>query len=193
MTENQQQEGFEMPAITRRPEHPELGRERRQPNHDIAPDLLGYEWLEVSSTEEDGYPYDITATVEPQDSRYVVTKMVVSQRPGGIPLRRGELAKISVDPFVYTAAHETARVTGPDTMQPVASWFDHDTDERIRAGRITDEDLPRIAAFYRWVRLQNGKPTTVIAEEFGVSRATAKRWAAKAVEAGYLTQDERKS
>ncbi|MBF6144228.1 hypothetical protein [Nocardia nova] len=173
--------------------HPELKRERRQPYFDIAPGLLGYEWVEVSSTDKDGHPYDITATVEPQDGRYVVTKMVVTQRPGGIPLRRGELAKISVDPFVRAAATDVARVLNDTKMQPIASMLDPDTEQRIRTGGVTDDDLPRIAAWYRWIRLQDGRPTTVIAETFGVSRATAKRWAARAVEAGYLTQDERRA
>lgn len=180
-----------MPQITRRPTHPETGRERR-PYHDIAPGLIGYEWVEVSSTADDEYPYDITATVAPQDGRYVVTTMVVSQRPGGAPVQRGELAKISVDPFVRTAALEVNRATGPDTMQPISSALDHDTEERIRANGVTDEDLPRFAAWYRWVRLQNGKPTAVLADTFGVSPATVRRWAARAVEAGYLTQAERK-
>ncbi|MEU2035161.1 helix-turn-helix domain-containing protein [Nocardia amamiensis] len=183
-----------MPEITRRPQDHETGRDR-WPYHDIAPGLVGYEWLEVSSAKDDGYPYDITATVEPQDSRYVVTKMVVSQRPGGLPLRRGELAKISVDPFVRVAAAEVSRVIDPDdpmAVQPIASVLDPTTEERIRADGISDEDLPRIAAWYRWIRLQDGAPTAVIAEEFGISRATVKRWIAKAVEAGHLTQDERK-
>ncbi len=181
-----------MPEITRRPPHPDTSHEYRQPYHEIAPDLLGYRWVEVSSTNDDGYPYDITATVEPQDGRYVVTKMVVAQRSGGIPLRRGELAKISVDPFVHAAATEVARVLSDTRMQPIASMLDHDTEERIRAEGVSDEDLPRIAAWYRWIRLQDGRPTTVIAETFGVSTATVRRWVARAVEAGYLTQDERK-
>ncbi|ATL70597.1 helix-turn-helix domain-containing protein [Nocardia terpenica] len=184
-----------MPEITRRPTHPETGRER-WPYYDIAPGLVGYEWVEVSTTDDDGYPYDITATVEPEDGRYVVTKMVVSQRSGGIPLRRGELAKISVDPFVRVAAHEVSRVldpADPDIVQPIASVLDPTTEERIRTKGVSDEDLPRIAAWYRWIRLQDGKPTTVLAEEFGVSRATVKRWAARAVAAGYLTQEERTS
>lgn len=182
-----------MPEITRRPPHPNFDHERQQPYYDIAPGLLGYEWLEVSSTDSDGYPYDITATVEPQDGRYVVSKMVVAQRPSGLPLRRGELAKISVDPFVRTAAAEVARVLSDTQMQPIASLLDHDTERRIRAEGVSDEDLPRIAAWYRWIRLQDGRPTTVIAQTLGVSRATAKRWAARAVEAGYLTQDERRA
>lgn len=172
--------------------HPELGRERRKPNHEIAPGLLGYEWVEVSSTEEDGYPYDITATVEPQDGRYIVTKMVVSQHNSGPSIRRGELAKISIEPFVYAAAHEVSRILSETEMQPVASWLDPITEERIRSQGMTDEDLPRIAAMYRWIRLQNGKPTTLIANEFEVSTATVRRWVTRAVEAGHLTQDERK-
>lgn len=55
----------------------------------------------------------------------------------------------------------------------------------------TDDGLRKFAERYRTVRRETGKPTTALANEYGVSHATARRWAARAVEAGYLTQAER--
>ena len=56
---------------------------------------------------------------------------------------------------------------------------------------ITDEDLPQLAALYRWARAQDGRPTAIMARDFKVSPATVRRWLARAVEAGYLTREER--
>lgn len=180
-----------MPQITRRPTDPDT-RTERAPYFDIAPGLVGYEWLEVSSTADDPYPYRITARVEPEDGRYVVTTMTVERRAGGPPVQRGELGKISMEPFVIAAATEVDRVLDGERVQPIASALDPDTEQRIREHGVSDEDLPRVAAWYRWIRLQGGSPTKVLAEEFAVSAATVRRWAARAVEAGHLSQDERR-
>ncbi|WML63195.1 hypothetical protein [Rhodococcus sp. AH-ZY2] len=171
-----------MPKIT--------GRSTTMPNHEVAPGLLGYEHLEVSSGPDDGLAYHVTARIEPHGGKYVVTKLVAEQVPGGPPIQRGELAKISMEPLVREAAREVNVTSGGDTSRPIASapefW------DRIGSGEpIADEDLPHLAALYRWVRLQDGRPTTIMARDFNVSQATVRRWLVRAVEAGHLTQEER--
>lgn len=160
------------------------------PNYEVAPGLLGYEELEVTSGPEDGLAYEVTAKIEPHGGKYVVTRLVAEQVPGGPPIQRGELAKLSVEPLIREAAREISVATSENTSRPIASapefW------DRIELDKtITDEDLPHLAALYRWVRLQDGRPTTVMAQDFGVSPATVRRWLVRAVEAGHLTQDER--
>lgn len=161
--------------------------------HPVAPGLRGYEEVEVHSDPGE-FPYAITATVKARGGKYVVTRLVVEETEGGPTVQRGELAKISVDPFIRAAAahvteekpgsvpgHSTLSVPGP----PDEFW------DRVQHNGISDEDLPQLAALYRWIRLQEGKPTAVLAEEIGVSTATVRRWLIRAVEAGYLTQEER--
>lgn len=55
----------------------------------------------------------------------------------------------------------------------------------------TDEDYQTLATLYRWFRITEGHPTAILAEKLDVSRATLQRWTAKAVERGFLTEDER--
>ncbi|OWY79413.1 hypothetical protein [Rhodococcus sp. BUPNP1] len=165
-------------------------RSTPMPNHEVAPGLLGYEELEVTSGPDDGLAYNVTARIEPNGGKYVVTRLVAEQLPDGPPIQRGELAKISMEPFIREAAREISVATGENTSRPIASapefW------DRIEFDKtITEEDLPQLAALYRWIRLQDGRPTTVMSRDFAVSPATVRRWLVRAVEAGYLTQDER--
>lgn len=163
-----------------------------QARAEVAPTLLGYASVDVQAdaSESDQLPYDVIATVEPDGTgKLVVTKLVAAQADGGSPIHRGELAKIRVEPFVRFVAAETVLrqegnrigIPGP----PDAFW------DRVAASGLTDDDLHDLARTYRWVRLQEGKPTARIAEELGLSTATVRRWVAKAVEAGYLNQAER--
>ncbi|EOM74625.1 hypothetical protein Rrhod_4100 [Rhodococcus rhodnii LMG 5362] len=119
-----------------------------------------------------------------------MTRLVADQVEGGPPVQRGELAKISVEPLIREAAREAMQATGSDTWRPITPtgefW------DRIESGEgIIDEDLPQLAALYRWVRLQDGRPTAIMARDFKVSPATVRRWLSRAVEAGHLTQEER--
>ncbi|TXG89457.1 helix-turn-helix domain-containing protein [Rhodococcus rhodnii] len=160
------------------------------PDHEVAPGLFGYASVDVSAGPEDGYAYALTATVEPRGGKYVVTRLVADQVEGGPPVQRGELAKISVEPLIREAAREAMQATGSDTWRPITPtgefW------DRIESGEgIIDEDLPQLAALYRWVRLQDGRPTAIMARDFKVSPATVRRWLSRAVEAGHLTQEER--
>lgn len=159
--------------------------------HPVAPTLMGFASVEVKAgPPHDRIPYDLVATVEPDGSgKLVVTTLVAEQVDGGPPIQRGELAKISVEPFIRFVASETVmRHEGDKVGFPGPS---DDFWERVQKNGLTDDDLHDLARAYRWVRLQEGKPTAMIAEELGLSTATVKRWVGKAVSAGYLTQDER--
>ncbi len=160
-------------------------------NYPVAPTLTGFSTVDVKvQAAESGLAYDLVATVQPDGTgKLVVTRLIAEQVDGGPPIQRGELAKISVEPFIRFVASETVMrregnkigIPGP----PEGFW------DRVGNNGLTENDLHDLARAYRWVRLQEGKPTTVIAEELGLSTATVKRWVGKAVEAGYLTQAER--
>ncbi|WP_193045287.1 helix-turn-helix domain-containing protein [Mycolicibacterium baixiangningiae] len=160
--------------------------------HPVAPTLMGFAVVEVKAeaSESDQLPYDLVATVEPDGTgKLVVTSLVAEQVDGGPPIQRGELAKISVEPFIrFVAAETVMRHEGNEVGLPGPPdefW------DRVEKNGLTDADLHDLARAYRWVRLQEGKPTAMIAEELGLSTATVKRWVGRAVAAGYLTQSER--
>lgn len=164
---------------------------RLKTHYRVAPTLSGFAAVEVHvEAEESGHPYDLTATVEPDGTgKLVVTKLTAAQVDGGPPIQRGELAKISVEPFVrFVAAETVMRVEGNKIGFPGPP---DDFWKRVEQNGLTDSDLHDLARAYRWVRLQEGKPTALLAKEFGLSTATVRRWVGKAVEAGYLTQAER--
>lgn len=168
-----------------------LGDRLPMPKVEVAPTLFGYAAVEVKSEASDsGLAYDLVATVKPDGTgKLVVTKLVAEQVDGGPPIQRGELAKISVDPFIrFVAASTVHRHEGNKLGLPGPP---DDFWDRVAATGITDDDLRHLARAYRWVRLQEGKPTALLAEEFGVSTATMRRWVGKAVDAGFLTQAER--
>ena len=154
--------------------------------------LKGFAKVEVKATaaESDSLAYDLVATVEPDGTgKLVVTRLVAEQADGGPPIQRGELAKISVEPFIrFVAAETVMRYEGDKVGLPGPP---DDFWDRVSANGLTDNDLHDLARAYRWVRLQEGKPTALLAQEFGLSTATVRRWVAKAVDAGYLTQAER--
>lgn len=165
------------------------------PNYEVAPGLRGYRTVEVTANPGDwDLPYAVTATMEARDGKYVVTRLVVEEADGGPTVQRGELAKISMDPFIRAAASETVLEragTTPGASKRLASGALNSFVDRVRANGLTDDDLPTLAELYRWIRLQEGKPTAVLTAELNLSTATVKRWLARAVEAGHLTQAER--
>ncbi|MFZ2177026.1 MAG: hypothetical protein WAW17_23920 [Rhodococcus sp. (in: high G+C Gram-positive bacteria)] len=146
--------------------------------------------VKATAAESGVLPYDVTATVEPDGTgKLVVTKLVAEQVEGGPPVQRGELAKISVEPFIrYVASATVLQADSADDEQPGPS---EEFRDRVASNGLTDLDLPDLAKAYRWVRLQEGKPTALLAQQFNLSTATVKRWLAKAVDAGFLTQAER--
>lgn len=162
----------------------------KMPDTEVATNLFGFEWVRVQSTQEDGLPYDVIATVVPRNGRYVVSRLEVVQSSSGPPIQRGELGKVSMEPFVDAAAARVLQGVGPDKWRPITPtpmFFD-----RIMSGeRLSDEDLPQLAALYRWIKLQGGNPTASMANQFEVSTATVKRWLVRAVNAGHLTRAER--
>ncbi|WP_152975422.1 hypothetical protein [Rhodococcus rhodochrous] len=165
------------------------------PDYDIAPGLRGHRTVEViADPGEWGLPYSVTATMEARDGKYVVTRIVVEEAEGGPTVQRGELAKISVEPFIRAAASKTLSErpgAKPGMSRLGIPGASEEFLEKAQANGLTDDDLPELAALYRWIRLQEGRPTAVLASALGLSTATVKRWLAKAVEAGYLTQAER--
>ncbi|TWS22282.1 hypothetical protein FK268_19950 [Tsukamurella sputi] len=154
---------------------------------EVAPGLWG-PGIATVVTEPGELPYITTATVQPSGGRYLVTKLVAEQHGDGPPIQRGELAKIGVDQFVrFTASHVLARRGNRLGLPNYEAFF-----ERVeKARRVEDDDLPDLAAAYRWIRLQEGKPTTLLSRELGVSLATMKRWIARAADAGHLGREER--
>lgn len=158
---------------------------------EVAPGLQGFSRVEVELDAGENGPYALRATVEPNGrGQLAVTALTATQVDGGPPLQRGELAKISVDPIVrYVASATVMRVEGSKIGHPGPR--DGDFWERVEANGLSESDLPDLARAYRWIRLQEGRPTAILAEELGVSPATVKRWLARAVEAGHLDQSER--
>lgn len=169
-----------------------IGRSSALPHFEVAPELVGYEWIEIEATpaDSDQLRYDVVARIEPQNGRYVVVRISASQTDGGPPIQRGELAKISLEPFVRFAAatDNLLRVRGDKFGEPGAAegfW------SQLSENGATDDDLEELAHLYRWIRLAEPNPTAVLAEELKRSRATVKRWLARAVELGYLGAEER--
>lgn len=158
------------------------------PTCEVSPGFWGPR-LATVQTEPGELPYIVTATVEPSGGRYLVTKLTAEQHDQGPPIQRGELAKIGVERFIRFVADKVLANKPGGKL----GWPDHEAFyERVGAARkITDDDLADLAAAYRWIRLQEGKPTSLLANDLGVSVATIKRWIGQAVEAGHLSQDER--
>lgn len=162
---------------------------------EIAPGLSGYEEVDVSvkASESESLVYDLTATVKPDGTgKLIVTKLLVEQSEDGPPVQRGELGKISLEHFVRFVAAHTLEHRDRDGQKslglpgPPESWW-----ARVETEGLTDDDLPDLASAYRWIRLQEGRPTALLAEELHLSPATVRRWLSKAVDAGLLTQEER--
>ncbi|MGX6508291.1 helix-turn-helix domain-containing protein [Rhodococcus sp. SJ-2] len=146
--------------------------ERTDPG-EVAPGIAGYRTVRVASTTGfNGHPYEVEATVRAGNGKYSVVSLVVHAPHDGVAIHRGELAKISVEPYLRAAA-ETVETPPPDLSD------------------LKSDDLAGLAQAYRWIRLREGKPSAALAEHLGVSLPTVRRWITNAVEAGYLTQEER--
>lgn len=168
------------------------GKRWPPPTAEVGPNLYGYARVTVhaAAAESEQLPYDVDATVVPDGTgKLIVSTLTATQSADGPPIQRGELAQISIEPFVRFVANSTVVWQDGDKfglpVPPDEFW------ERVAANGLTADDLADLARVYRWVRLQEGRPTTLIAQELGLAPATVRRWVAKAVEAGYLTQQER--
>ncbi|MFF0816155.1 hypothetical protein ACFYVR_13530 [Rhodococcus sp. NPDC003318] len=166
-----------------------LGDEHGNPDIEAAPGLLVHHEVIVETEAGEGdIPYAATVKIRPRNGVYVVAELTVRQGEDGPPIQRGELAKFTLENSLRIAADSARRVTPNGLVDPHVrdEFFD-----RIKSDGLADDDLPELAYAYRWIRLQEGRPTTLLADEFGVTTATVKRWLGKAVAAGHLTQDER--
>lgn len=64
--------------------------------------------------------------------------------------------------------------------------------QRTKARKpLGNDELRAIAKVYRAWAAEGRNPTKLLAERFNVSRSTARRWAQRAVERGFLAPDER--
>lgn len=163
------------------------------PDFEAAPGLLVHRKVTIKTDPgEGGVPYAMTATVEPQDGVYVVTELTLTQAEGGAPIQRGELAKIRTENFIRMAASKSLGKGVSNGWEVLGEPGPEDEFyDRVKESGMPDSGLADLAKAYRWIRLQEGKPTTLLAQEFDVSQATVKRWLARAVEGGFLTQEER--
>lgn len=133
---------------------------------EIAPGIRGFRRVQVSDSDV----YETVAELKAENGKYVVDSLTINRIPGGPEVQRGELAKISMDPYVRVAAS---------------------TIETPPPGRPNLDDLHQLAQAYRWFRVQNGTPTTELAYLLGASVATVRRRLSDAVQSGFLTNEER--
>lgn len=181
----------------------------------IAGPFLAPRRLVITDTTSE-FPYNFEATLEPQGGRYEITHFTFIQREGGPPIQRGEIATVRLEPFQRWARDhlrilDTRAGAEPQTMfnksgevphpwttyegKPTRLLQDSELEttlERLREkGLRQDAELEDLATLYRWYRIAEGRPTTLLAKDLEVSPATVKRYLAKAVETGALTDEER--
>ncbi|WP_414120202.1 hypothetical protein [Corynebacterium nuruki] len=153
--------------------------------------------------------YLVTATIQPQDGRLAIVSVKFDQQPGQQPVQRAAVGKIPLDNFIrcaaervlmqitdeeadqYSAVVSSELPDGSPTLAVPARGVIHALNDTKGHTPTTDEDYRRIALLYRWLRILEGKPTAMLAEHLGVSRATMKRWTSKAADRGFLTAEER--
>lgn len=183
----------------------------------IAHPFIGPRRLVVTD-ETSEFPYNFEATLEPQGGRYEITNFTFTQRPGGPPIQRAEIAAVRLEPFqrwardhiritdtrpgaepdIYLTAndgeipHPWTTHEGRPTRLASTRWIT-DILEKVKSGNLSpDQELEGLATLYRFLRMAEGRPTTLLAKDLEVSPATVKRHLAKAVDAGFLTDEERK-
>lgn len=166
----------------------------------------------VITDENSESPYNFEAALEPQSGRYEITSFTFKQRENGAPVQRGEIASVRLEPFQRWARDRIHVVDSrPWAKTPTAlegdephPWYTYEGQptRRVIMGelkaildRLIDSgaknDLEGLATLYRWYRIAEGRPTTLLAKDLDVSPATVKRYLSKAVDAGVLTDDER--
>lgn len=128
-------------------------------------------------------PFEFQAVFEPQGGRYVATRVEVRQRPGFPPLQQAELVQVPLSRLSAYVA-EFVVYEGASVRPLLPTWY-----EAIKDGY--EKHLEELGTAYRFLRILEAKPTTVLAEELGVSAPTVRRWLRKAVAAGHLTEEER--
>src|SRR4051812_8566689 len=74
-------------------------------------------WLEFTATDPN-IPYAVRIRSELQDERYVIPRVTVEQRPGGIPVQAALLREVPVNDLAYRANIHFGPDVGPDSGPP---------------------------------------------------------------------------
>jgi len=132
---------------------------------------------------EDHDGYSVAVTVERQGEHWAVTKVEMTQTPGGPQVTGEALRKLALTPFIQAAAAhggdeaEMARETIADATRDA---------ERLRAAGPTNATLRWVGHVHGAANVLALPPVKTVQQTFGVSYRTASNWVASAREAGLL-------
>jgi hypothetical protein len=138
-------------------------------------------------------PYEVhMEIVATPDGVHEIERLVVERRPGGPAVTASGLRAVHVAMLLRDAVDRWEQE--PHFDPSAGTWVSPvpTTTTGKRRGptsKITDVDLPAVAAAYRQGR-EGHRGTEAVRETFGVSRSTAHRAVRRAVDAGHLTEDE---
>jgi hypothetical protein len=133
----------------------------------------------------DGLVYDVTttSTYDEREGRYQARTVTITGRDG---------APVDARVMRQVRPHELLR----DSLMAYHGGGQVADDETLRElgeQGPTDDTLQAVAAVYRLACLVDDPPVQRVGRAFGVSRATAQVWAARARSAGYLPTKDRRS
>jgi DNA-binding MarR family transcriptional regulator len=162
---------------------------------EIAPGVFSPAQITVTLFDTPEAPYAVTVSVRPLGGRLEAVDLTVAQIPGGPPVTRAGLARIPITEIVRGCADHLTFAEplegNPDAVRVAPAQLTDQELGLLRTGNPDDEALQILARTFRVARAISDKPTQILHEELGVAIATIKRWLSKAVEAGYLTKEER--
>lgn len=133
------------------------------PPHQVLPGIAFPATVLVVAEEEPGHPCDVTVRVEAEAGRMVPAEVTVRRRPGGPPVTGEMLRSVQVAALVKHAA--------------VATYVSE---------RPAGDRLQQVAHMYRLAAFIGQAPTVTVADQLGMSRATAGRLISAARKAGLL-------
>lgn len=141
--------------------------------------LRVWERLNVS-VDRPEWPFLVRVDAALEGGRMVAERVEVSRRPGGPPVDGGALREVPVASLVAAASGAAVVTMGwVGGLSSAADIRDLPLSARHRA----------VATLYRVALLSGWAPTQTIAEDIGVSRATAGRWIAAARRAGLIDSE----
>jgi hypothetical protein len=132
----------------------------------------------ITVTDEADVPYDLTLDVEldEDDGRYVVTRLVAQQRPGGPGVDGDGLRQVPIGRMLAAAMWRT---TVPGSAAANLGGL------RASAKGGTD-DLAAVAATYRIAHACGVSPTRAVADHYRIPQSTAAKRVMRARELGLL-------